>query len=79
LFSNDFRAYDRLAQLYVQLAGRAGRASKPGEVLLQPHHPEHALLQSLLSKGYGSFAEHALIERNQAMLPPFSYLVLFRA
>lgn len=79
LFSNDFRASERLAQLYVQVAGRAGRASKPGEVLLQTHHPEHALLQSLLRQGYGSFAEHALIERKQAMLPPYSYLVLFRA
>ncbi len=51
LFSNDFRAPERLAQLYIQVAGRAGRASKPGHVLLQTHHPEHPLLQTLLEVG----------------------------
>ena len=79
LFSNDFRASERLAQLFVQVAGRAGRASKPGEVLLQTHHPEHALLQALLHKGYDQFAVSALNERRQAMLPPYTYLTLFRA
>ncbi|WP_120513762.1 primosomal protein N' [Photobacterium salinisoli] len=79
LFSNDFRAAERLAQLFIQVAGRAGRASKPGEVLLQTHHPEHSLLQALLYKGYDHFAVQALTERRQAMLPPFTYLALFRA
>ncbi|HAS8133916.1 TPA: primosomal protein N', partial [Vibrio vulnificus] len=41
LYSSDFRASERLAQLFIQVAGRAGRASKPGEVILQTHHPEH--------------------------------------
>ncbi|PSV44254.1 primosomal protein N' [Photobacterium sp. GB-36] len=79
LFSNDFRASERLAQLFIQVAGRAGRASKPGEVLLQTHHPEHQLLQSLLHKGYGVFSQTALVERQQAMLPPYTHLVLIRA
>ncbi|MGF1724548.1 primosomal protein N' [Photobacterium nomapromontoriensis] len=79
LFSNDFRAPERLAQLFIQVAGRAGRASKPGEVVLQTHHPEHALLQALLYKGYGHFASGALSERKQAWLPPFTYLALVRA
>ncbi|MDG3084652.1 primosomal protein N' [Vibrio hannami] len=79
LYSSDFRASERLAQLFVQVAGRAGRASKPGEVLLQTHHPEHTLLQSLLNNDYRHFAQTALQERKQAMLPPFSFLTLFRA
>lgn len=79
LFSSDFRASERLAQLFIQVAGRAGRASKPGEVLLQTHHPDHPLLQALLYKDYHHFAQTALIERKQAMLPPFTYLTLFRA
>ncbi|KDM90621.1 primosomal protein N' [Photobacterium galatheae] len=79
LFSNDFRAPERLAQLFIQVAGRAGRASKPGEVLLQTHHPEHSLLQALLYQGYDHFAGQALTERRQAMLPPYTFLALFRA
>ncbi|MGY3685339.1 primosomal protein N' [Vibrio coralliilyticus] len=79
LYSSDFRASERLAQLFIQVAGRAGRASKPGEVILQTHHPEHSLLQALLTKSYRHFAETALQERKFAMLPPYSYLTLFRA
>lgn len=56
LYSSDFRASERLAQLFIQVAGRAGRASKPGEVVLQTHHPEHSLLQALLHKDYHHFA-----------------------
>lgn len=79
LYSSDFRASERLAQLFTQVAGRAGRASKPGEVVLQTHHPEHPLLQALLHKSYRHFAEAALYERRTAMLPPYTYLTLFRA
>lgn len=79
LYSSDFRASERLAQLFIQVAGRSGRASKPGEVLLQTHHPEHALLQSLLHKDYQHFAQTALAERKMAQLPPYSFLTLFRA
>ncbi|USD41310.1 primosomal protein N' [Vibrio sp. SCSIO 43135] len=79
LYSSDFRASERLAQLFIQVAGRAGRASKPGEVILQTHHPEHSLLQALLYKSYRHFAQTALQERKLAMLPPYTFLTLFRA
>ncbi len=79
LYSSDFRAAERLAQLFIQVAGRAGRASKPGEVILQTHHPEHSLLQSLLHKGYDEFARTALADRQASQLPPYSFLTLFRA
>jgi primosomal protein N' (replication factor Y) len=79
LFSADFRATERMAQLIVQVAGRAGRAEKPGQVLIQTHHPDHPLLQTLLHEGYAAFARAALEERRQAQLPPFSYMALLRA
>ncbi|MCE0493924.1 primosomal protein N' [Vibrio salinus] len=79
LYSSDFRAAERLAQLYIQVSGRAGRASKSGEVILQTHHPEHELLSSLLKHDYRQFAMSALKERKLALLPPFSYLTLFKA
>ncbi|NOX42814.1 MAG: primosomal protein N' [Gammaproteobacteria bacterium] len=79
LFSSDFRASERMAQLVVQVAGRAGRAEKPGEVLIQTHQPEHPLLQILIKHGYKKFAQIALEERRQADLPPYVYLALLRA
>lgn len=79
LLSNDFRALERLAQLLTQVSGRAGRAHLPGEVLIQTHHPDHPLLQSLVNEGYASFAEAALQERAAAHLPPFGHLSLLRA
>ncbi|WP_435100957.1 primosomal protein N' [Arhodomonas sp. AD133] len=79
LFGADFRAPERLAQLIVQVAGRAGRAERPGEVVIQTHHPEHPLLQVLIHAGYRRFAEDALLEREAAGLPPFSAMALLRA
>jgi len=79
LFSIDYRASERMAQLIVQVAGRAGRAEHPGKVLVQTWHPEHPLLQTLVSRGYESFAEEALAERKEAALPPFARLALLRA
>ncbi|NOZ53128.1 MAG: primosomal protein N' [Gammaproteobacteria bacterium] len=79
LFSVDFRAMEKMAQLVVQVAGRAGREEKPGQVLIQSHHPEHPLLQTLIQKGYGHFARQALQERKAADLPPYSYVALLRA
>jgi len=79
LFSADFRSAERFAQLYTQVAGRAGRAGKQGEVMLQTHHPEHPLLQTLLHQGYDAFAQQALSERKSVFLPPFTSHALFRA
>ena len=77
LFSLDFRAEERLAQLYMQVSGRAGRGAQQGEVILQTHYPEHPLLQTLLREGYGAFADQALNLRYTMGLPPFSAQALF--
>ncbi|WP_285422694.1 primosomal protein N' [Pseudomonas sp. F3-2] len=79
LFSGDFRASERMAQLIVQVAGRAGRAEEPGKVIIQTHLAEHPLLIQLTEQGYFAFAEQALSERRAAGLPPFSHLALLRA
>jgi primosomal protein N' (replication factor Y) len=78
LFSTDFRASERLAQTLVQVAGRAGRGARPGEVLVQTEFPGHPLLLSLLSDGYDGFARTALEEREQAAWPPYSRLAAVR-
>ena len=78
LFSTDFRAPERLAQTIVQVAGRAGRGAKPGEVLIQTEFPEHPLLRNLLAEGYAGFARAALAEREQAAWPPYSRLAAVR-
>jgi primosomal protein N' (replication factor Y) len=78
LFSTDFRAPERLAQTLIQVAGRAGRAAKPGEVLIQTEYPDHPLLRNLLAEGYEGFARTALAERKQAAWPPFSRLAAVR-
>ncbi len=79
LYSVDFRAPEHLAQLIVQVAGRAGRAAKPGEVLIQTHNPDHPLLTLLVNEGYPGFSEAALAERRAASLPPFARIALLRA
>jgi primosomal protein N' (replication factor Y) len=79
LFSTDFRAAERLAQTVVQVAGRAGRAQRPGEVLIQTEYPEHPLLIQLLASGYDGFAGAALAERRAAGWPPFARLAALRA
>jgi primosomal protein N' (replication factor Y) len=79
LFSADFRAAERLAQTIVQVAGRAGRGARAGEVMIQTEYPEHPLLQDLISNGYEGFAAGALTEREAAHWPPFGRLALLRA
>ncbi len=79
LFSADFRSHEKLAQLLVQVAGRAGRAQRAGTVLLQTHHPDHPLLQTLIAGGYHAFADDELALREAAGLPPFAHLALLRA
>jgi primosomal protein N' (replication factor Y) (superfamily II helicase) len=78
LFATDFRATERLAQTITQVAGRAGRAARPGEVMVQTSFPEHPLLIRLMSAGYEGFAVTALEERRAARWPPYSRLALLR-
>jgi len=79
LFSTDFRAPERLAQTIVQVAGRAGRAERAGEVIIQTEYPDHPLLTLLLTGGYAAFAAGALTEREQSGWPPFARIALLRA
>jgi primosomal protein N' (replication factor Y) len=79
LFATDFRAAERLAQTIVQVAGRAGRADRVGEVLIQSQFPDHPLLKTLLDEGYAGFAASALAEREAAHWPPFARMALLRA
>ena len=79
LFASDFRATERLAQTITQVAGRAGRESRAGEVVIQTQFPEHPLLNRLITEGYDSFAASALAERREAAWPPYSRLALLRA
>ena len=79
LYGADFRSVERMGQLLIQVAGRAGRAEQKGEVFIQTHHPSNPLLTFLLREGYVAFAEALLKEREVAQLPPFSYLSLLRA
>jgi primosomal protein N' (replication factor Y) len=79
LFSADYRAAERLAQTITQVAGRAGRAERAGEVLIQTAFPNQPLLAELIAHGYEGFARSALEERRQAGWPPFQRLALLRA
>jgi primosomal protein N' (replication factor Y) len=78
LYCADFRAPEKLAQLLVQVSGRAGRGTRAGHVLIQTHHPDHPLLNELLRGGYRQFADCALAERKMAELPPYAYMALVR-
>ncbi len=83
LFSQDYRAGERLFAQLMQVAGRAGRAAMPqdrsSEVLLQTRYPQHPLYRALLAHDYQGFAETTLEERLSAGLPPFIYQALLRA
>jgi primosomal protein N' (replication factor Y) (superfamily II helicase) len=79
LFSADFRGPEKMGQLLEQVAGRAGRAEKPGKVLIQSRFAEHPLLQTLLRDGYQRLARLLLTERQTSALPPYTYLALLRA
>lgn len=79
LFSADFRGPERTAQLLTQVAGRAGRAEKPGKVMLQTRQADHPFMQQLINNSYTEFAQQLITERQTLGLPPFSYLALVRA
>ncbi|MBC3807679.1 primosomal protein N' [Undibacterium seohonense] len=84
LFSQDFRASERLFAQLMQVAGRAGRAAQKdggnaSEVLIQTRYPDHPLYHALMAHNYQGFADDLLAERQQAAMPPFIYQALLRA
>ena len=79
IFSSDYRALERTAQLLIQVAGRSGRRNTAGEVFVQTHAPDHPLLNTLLNSGYATFAANAMESRATWKLPPYSYQIILRA
>ncbi len=79
LFGTDFRSAERMAQSIVQVAGRAGRESRAGEVLIQTAFPEHPFWSTLIEGGYEKVSAEALAERELTRWPPFTRLALIRA
>jgi len=79
LYSADFRASERLLALLMQVAGRAGRGTTQGQVLIQTEFPDHPLYQALKRQDYRAFADTLLEERRQAGFPPFVHQALLRA
>ncbi|MDZ7645184.1 MAG: primosomal protein N' [Woeseiaceae bacterium] len=79
LFSTDFRGGERLGQSLVQVAGRAGRERRQGEVVIQTAFASHPFWSRLLAGGYDEVAAFTLAEREAAAWPPFSRLALLRA
>jgi primosomal protein N' (replication factor Y) len=79
LFSADYRAPERLFAQLIQVAGRAGRADLPGEVLIQTQYPRHPLYLALAQHDYAGFARTLLAEREQAGFPPFVFEAVLRA
>lgn len=77
--SPDFRAPERTAQTIIQVAGRAGRAERPGEVWIQSLQPDNTALQSLVDEGYDKFANEELDRRISAGLPPAAAMAIIRA
>ena len=78
MFSPDFRGEERMAQLLTQVAGRAGRGTTAGRVLLQTHHPDHPALQAMLTESYHDRARALLSQREATGMPPFGHLLVLR-
>lgn len=79
LFSPDFRASERLFSQLMQVSGRAGRAEKSGEVLIQTAFPQHALFDAIRTQDYEHYANALLEERTAMQFPPSSYFALIKA
>jgi len=79
LYGADFRGPEHLIQQVMQVSGRAGRADRSGEVLIQTWHPDHAAFKALVNHEYDMFVDAALQERQQAGFPPYTYFALLRA
>lgn len=79
LFSSDFRGPEKLAQLLVQTAGRAGRDKIPGTAVIQTYQAGHPTINILVNQGYNAFAQQELANRQQSGLPPLGHMALFHA
>lgn len=79
LFSADFRGPEKMGQLLVQVAGRAGRERKAGRVMIQTHQPDHPLITALTQHSYADYAAQLLVERVANGLPPTGHLAILRA
>jgi len=79
LLSSNFRATEYLAQLLIQVSGRAGRSGDQGEVAIQTRYPEHPIFNFVLSNRYTQYAGILLKQRNQAMMPPYAQYALLCA
>jgi len=79
LFAHDFRAPERLFAQLMQVAGRAGRHTPDGQVIIQTDYPEQPVYQALCRHDYNAFAEHALNERQTYNLPPYAHQALLMA
>ena len=79
LYSADFRAPERLFAELMQVSGRAGRADKPGKVLIQTQLPEHPVFAAVRAQDYAVFAENELNERQMFSMPPFGFQTAVRA
>jgi primosomal protein N' (replication factor Y) len=79
LFGTDFRSAERMAQSIIQVAGRAGRESRQGEVIIQTAFPDNPFWSCLVEGGYAQIAADALSEREQTRWPPFTWLALIRS
>lgn len=78
LYSLDFRGIEKIGQMIIQVAGRSGRHNSQGKLIIQTRKPDNILMNELLNNGYNKFYKKAMLERNQSLFPPYSYLSLFR-
>ena len=79
LLSTDYRAPERLFAVLAQVAGRAGRRERPGEVLVQTRYPDHSLFAALARHDFAGFAQAQLDDRRAAGFPPFVFEAALRA
>lgn len=79
LFSTDFRATERMAQMITQVAGRAGRGEQPGTVIIQSHYVDHPLLAELVQNDYRNFSRLLLAQRQLQQMPPYTNMAVIRA
>lgn len=75
LYINDYTSAQRTYELVTQASGRAGRAEKAGEVVIQTYNPEHYALQACLQNDYNLYYDNEIIYRQLAMYPPIIHIL----